>query len=260
MDEPRILAVAHVYYPELWPELARCIGNLGDQADLIVTYSDESAVSAARRDFPRARFLRCENRGYDIWPFLHALQSISPSDYDYIVKLHTKREVREGIILNHALIGGTNWRRLLLRFVSTRRDWRKALSKLAKPKIGMVADRRVIFDRKAATALHYQVFDLAKDEMQTLAGKTFARGDFVAGTMFAVKPAALAPLLRKHHAAQDFAESAGHGGITHAHIMERMLGLSVSAAGMRIESFDGPSVRLRRWWYKHVRRVACNMR
>lgn len=257
MAEPRILAVVHVYYPELWPELARCIGNLGDGADLIVTYSDESAVTAARRDFPRARFLLCENRGYDIWPFLHALQSVSLSDYDCIVKLHTKRRIGDGTVLNHALIGGTNWRRLLLRFVSTRRNWQKALDKLAKPKIGMVADRRVIFDRKAATSLHYPEFDLAKEEMQALSGKAFAGGDFVAGTMFAVKPAALAPLFRKRHAAQDFALSVGHGGITRAHIMERMLGLSVSAAGMRVESFDGPSVRLRRWWYRRVRRVAC---
>ena len=35
---PDILIHAHVYYPELWDELADCIGNIAADFDLYVTY------------------------------------------------------------------------------------------------------------------------------------------------------------------------------------------------------------------------------
>jgi len=249
----RILAVVHVFYPELWPEIFRCLSNLGQGADFVVTYSDEKSVIEAKRDLPRANFVQCANRGYDIWPFLSVLQSVDLTTYDCIVKLHTKRDVRKGITLNHARIGGANWRRLLLRFVSSRRNWLKTLRVLQDPSVGMVADRRLIFDRRAATRLHCEEFDLAKSEMEALSGKTFDGGDFVAGTMFAAKPAALQPLLRRRYTEAEFEESVGHGGLTRAHLMERMLGLAASAANLRLESFDGPTVKMRRWWFAHVR-------
>ena len=41
----RIAVVAHVYYPELWPELAACIRNVGGDHDLYVSYSDEDRIA-----------------------------------------------------------------------------------------------------------------------------------------------------------------------------------------------------------------------
>lgn len=58
----RIAVIVHVFYPESWPELARCIRNIDGDRDLFVTFVDETAVEGARRDFPDAHLVRCENR------------------------------------------------------------------------------------------------------------------------------------------------------------------------------------------------------
>ena len=82
------LVIVHVYYPQFWPELRDCIRNVG-ACDVVVTYVDEASVAEARRDFPNARFVLCENRGYDIWPFVTALKAVDLAAYDLVAKLHT---------------------------------------------------------------------------------------------------------------------------------------------------------------------------
>ena len=72
-DMFRTLVVIHLYYPQLWKELLECVWSIDGEKDVLVTYGDESAVAEARRDLPEARFIRCENRGFDVWPFLFAL-------------------------------------------------------------------------------------------------------------------------------------------------------------------------------------------
>ena len=67
--------------------------------------------------------------------------------------------------------------------------------------------------------------------------------------MFAAKPAALRPLLGKELTAELFEPPAGHMTETFAHVMERALGFSVTAAGLKIVAFNG-SLRLRRAWYR----------
>lgn len=64
-------------------------------------------------------------------------------------------------------------------------------------------------------------------------------GQYVAGTMFAVKPAALRPLLKRTFAADDFELPQGHLTETFAHVLERAMGLSVTAAGLRLAAFNG---------------------
>ena len=39
----RLLAVVHVFYRELWPELLTCIRNLGENCEVIVTHVAQSA-------------------------------------------------------------------------------------------------------------------------------------------------------------------------------------------------------------------------
>ena len=85
----KILCVAHVFYPEFWPELADCIRNVDEPLDLVVTYVDESKdiPGMVRRDFPDAKTVLCENRGFDVWPFFKAISTVDAYGYDLIVKL-----------------------------------------------------------------------------------------------------------------------------------------------------------------------------
>ena len=248
----KILVVAHVFYPQLWPELAGCIRNVTDRKDVVITYVDEASVVEARKDFPDARFVLCENRGYDIWPFVRALRSTDLSSYDVIVKLHTKRDIVDGIRyhFNHAVFNGSAWRDFLLAFLKTPEAWRRTRALLLKRGVGMVADRHVVMRRRDVRIERTrQSFDAAAEFLGLDPRSVRQSGQYVAGTMFAAKPAALRPLLGKPLAAEMFDPPAGHLTETFAHVMERALGLSVSAAGLRIVAFNG-SLGLRRLWYR----------
>ena len=248
----KVLVVAHVFYPQLWPELADCIRNVTERKDVVITFVDEASVVEARKDFPDARFVLCENRGYDVWPFVSALRTVDLSGYDAVVKLHTKRDIVDGIRyhFNHAVFNGSAWRDFLLAFVKTPEAWRRTRALLLKRGVGMVADRHVVMRRRDVRIERTrQSFDAAAEFLGLDPESVHRSGQYVAGTMFAAKPAALRPLLEKPLAAEMFDPPEGHLTETFAHIMERALGLSVSAAGLRIVAFNGP-LGLRRLWYR----------
>ena len=252
---PRILAVVHVFYPRLYPELAAAVRNLG-AADLIFTFVDEAAVAAARRDVPEATFLRCENRGYDVWPFLKALQTADLAGYDLVVKLHTKRDVEfpHRIVIGHTWLNGPRWRRHLLAFVRTPAAWRRTVARFRDPRVGMVADRHVIFGRRdAMTDAHRRSFDAARATLNGEWGLHVpADATFVGGTMFAARAEALRPFAARRYAPEMFAVSRGHDSETLAHVLERMLGLAVCGQGYRLVAFRG-SVAVRRFGYAFLR-------
>ena len=246
----KTLVIVHVFYPQLWPELAACIRNVG-ACDVVVTYVDEAAVAEARRDFPNARFILCENRGYDVWPFLKALKSVDLAAYDLVVKLHTKRDIdlpRKAEV-GYTVLNGSRWRDHLLAFVKTPEAWAKTVARFGDPEIGMVADRHVVFCRcDAKRAAHGGSFDAAVNALNESWGIPAKRdGRFVGGTMFAVRASILARLVSRPLSAEMFGPSGGHESETYAHVLERMFGLIVSGLGFRVEGFDG-SVSVRRFW------------
>jgi len=244
----RILVIVHVFYPEMWPELADCIRNVG-VADLVVTYVDEDSVRQARLDFPTARFVACENRGYDVWPFLKALKTVDVLSYDIVVKLHTKRDLicPKKDVVGHTLLNGSAWRNHLLAFVRTPDAWARTLRKFDDPRVGLVADRHVIFLRRDGLKAKYcESFDAAVRELTDewhLPARSSGR--FVGGTMFAVRAQALRPFLEREFTPEMFGVSAGHDAETYAHVLERMFGLAVGAQGYRVVAFNG-SVTWRR--------------
>jgi len=244
----RVLAVVHVYYPRMWGELAACIRNLG-KVDAVVTFVDEAAVAEARRDLPNATFIRCDNRGYDVWPFMQALAAVNLGDYDLVVKLHTKRDVEfpYRIVIGDTWLNGPNWRNHLLAFVRTPEAWRKTLARFRQRGVGMVADRHVIYGLgDALTDAHRNSFLKAAETLGREWGLPVGRrARFVGGTMFAARAEALRPFVAHRFTADMFAASAGHENETFAHVMERMLGLAMYGQGLRVVAFNG-SVTCRR--------------
>lgn len=240
----RIAVVAHVYYPELWPELAVCIRNIGGDHDLYVSYSDEDRIACVRRDFPAAHFVRCENCGFDVWPFLKVLRTMDLNGYDLVVKLHTKRDVNfDGDFrINGCRLNGAAWRNRLLSFCRDAEAWREALSQFDDSRAGMVADGGLIVRRNDLKwDVTRQCYDRAVREMCAVPGvgiPTDGSCPYVSGTMFAVRAEPLRLLLRKHFAAGDFqpSEHAADGGfiMQYAHVVEHLLGFCVAAAGLEI--------------------------
>ena len=254
LEHVKIAVIVHVFYPGFWPELARCVRTIGGETDLFVTFADSAAVVAARRDFPGARFVACENRGYDVWPFLRILQDLPLDEYDLVVKLHTKRDVTgELLVMNHAWVGGGVWRERLLAFCATEKAWRRVLRRFEDRRVGMVAERHLVFRRGDLPAALDGSFDRARGEFRRLTGFAVPESaEYVAGTMFAARPAALKPLLARRFEAEMFEPPAGHRCETYAHLLERMFGFSVLIAGLRIVAFNGSLAWRRRYYGRSV--------
>lgn len=243
----RTLVIAHVFYPQFWKGLLNCIRNVGVEADVIVTYVDEASVAEARRDLPKATFLPCENRGFDVWPFFRALATVDLARYDCVVKLHTKRDiVREHEwVFNNCRFNGAVWRDHLLAFCRTPQAWAKTSRRLSEPGVGMVADRHVIVRRRDLPwEPARKCFDDAVAEIRAFPGcRDFdeASAQYVSGTMFAARVEPLRLLLERGFSADRF-DVSGHerdGTILYAHVVENLFGLAVSAVGQRIEAFNG---------------------
>lgn len=246
-----LTAIVHAYYPERWPELAACLRNLGSDVKVIVTYGEgnETAVEEARRDFPTATFLACENRGYDIWPFLKALELVDFEWTDLIVKLHTKRNVDlpRKTTVGYTVLNGSEWRDRLLSFVKTPEAWARTMKRFADPRVGLVGAKEVIFKRvDAKKGEMVGSFDAARRFIGMnwhLTAPKSAR--FVGGTMFAVRASLYKRLAEFPFTAEMFEVTKGHDTETFAHMIERLFGLVVAAQGRRVVGFNG-SVTLRR--------------
>lgn len=230
---PRFAIHAHVFYPELWPELAACIRNFGDyDIDLFVTtpHHDTALKTTILGDFPTANYRILENRGYDVGPFCEILNGLDLTHYDFIVKLHTKRDWRGWF--NFHYVRGNSWRKRLLSFCATHEALRKTLLIFeSNPNTGIVADPSVIVthgDYLESSTVKNSALNLIKQQ-----GLTTRRRAFIGGTMFIIKAALLKPLQGVCHL-QDFEPVRNHELRTLAHVCERVFGYLVSAQGYMI--------------------------
>ena len=64
---PRILAIVHIFYPDIWKELQGCLLNISESFDLYVTATekDKEIFNDVVRSFPDAKTAVVENKGYD---------------------------------------------------------------------------------------------------------------------------------------------------------------------------------------------------
>ena len=103
--------VAHVFYHDLWDEIADRIEAAGIAFDLFVTITDkgketDALVERIRARFPAARTLRYPNRGRDVLPFVHLVNAGALDGYQAVCKVHTKRSPHRE--------DGDHWRRHLM--------------------------------------------------------------------------------------------------------------------------------------------------
>ncbi|MDX2479469.1 MAG: rhamnan synthesis F family protein, partial [Desulfuromusa sp.] len=106
--DQKIAIAVHVYYPELWPDIARRLQALSRVFEVFVTTTPEHAEAvtiAVRMDFPDARIDIQPNHGMDIVPFLRLIPTLVEEGYLAVCKLHTKKGINEQ---------GELWRNVML--------------------------------------------------------------------------------------------------------------------------------------------------
>ncbi len=223
----------HLFYKELWPELRDCILNIKDYPHVLfitLVEHDEALERDIKNTFHDVKIILVENVGFDIYPFLKVLAQNDLNDYSYVIKLHSKRDVKN--INPFVWYARAKWRENLLAFIKSKSSFSKTLSVLEDtPSIGMhganVCITNRFTDEKRAQS---ETFHFIEDK-----GFKKCNYDFVAGSMFMVRASVLKPLKELYLTADDFVTpDSSHESCQLAHILERFCGYIVSNQGYKI--------------------------
>lgn len=111
--QARFAIVAHIYYPDVWPEFAERLSKLPIDFDLYVTLtyrgeeSDELSAEIEEQ-FPGTTILPVPNRGRDILPFMRLVSAGALDGYEAVAKIHTKKSPHreDGDHWRQHLVGG----------------------------------------------------------------------------------------------------------------------------------------------------------
>ena len=244
-----ILTHVHVYYARMWPEIETRLRNIAEPYDLFVTMPPENEPLRAGvlRFKPDAVVTVVENRGFDVAPFIDVLNRVDLNKYDYVVKLHTKRDMPAGSLVNGFDLSGEKWRRLSLRFLETRASFERVLRAFETDEtLGMTGDYRLIC-RKDGKG-ERQAADDAAAVIERL-GLPAGRYAYVMGTMFMTRAKLLAPLKRLNLTVADFAAGTQEDGRPQRgadplpYALERVFGYLSGAQGRAVKDPLTPAAR-----------------
>jgi lipopolysaccharide biosynthesis protein len=188
-----------------------------------------------------------ENRGRDVGAFIELLAEGRFDSWPLLLKIHGKRSGKAG---PRSLLGDA-WRKASFDDLCGGDARVEAILQrfAAEPRIGMVGPER--FRIPGEPVAMRRSFGLNQATTLALAGRmgippAAFRLHFFAGTMFWVRPEALAPLKDLGLRLADFPAGAGPEDGALQHAVERLFTASVAKAGMKVEEI--PSHYTRREW------------
>ena len=226
---PRVAAMVHIYHPDLAAEFAILLSYLPQGATVLITTDTEGKCRAILAAFAawekRSVDVRIvPNRGRDMAPKLTAFVD-RYAEFDLLLFLHSKKTAFSS--------AGEGWRELLLGGLCGSQRVVASICALfeAEPALGLVFPQHHEpvraytgweYNFSAARALGRRMgIELRRDGLM----------DFPSGSMFWVRPAALAPILALGLTAADFPEEAAQTDATTAHAIERLFALAAELAG-----------------------------
>lgn len=223
----------HLFYKELWPELRSCILNIKDYPFVLfvtIVEHDNELEKDITANFSEAKILLVENVGFDIYPFLKVLSLSNLDDFSYVIKLHSKRNVKN--INPFVWYAGAKWRERLLGFIRSRASFSKTLS--------VLEDNLSIGMHGSAVCITNRFTDEKRAQRETISfleknGFKKMNYSFVAGSMFMVKAGLMQPLKDLNLSSADFViPDSSHETCQLAHILERFCGYIVNNQGYNI--------------------------
>lgn len=238
MKRPRVLVVFHVFYHEHVKYFIDKLRNIsGCDWDLVVSYTARSRglerlFSSLNRQI---RFVEVDNAGYDVWPFIQVLRDVDFSNYDYVLKLHTKGHSKATGKLDAVPVEGFAWRDILVNALlkDSVRFKRCLLRFMRKPRLGLLCSYELL--TAAGKVLPEDTFLLKKEADRI--GVTLGRVRFCAGTIFMARIDALRKLKDIHFTHEMWTgEQKSNSMGTLAHVYERLLCVLVENEGYRISS------------------------
>lgn len=232
----KIAVVVHIYYAQLWEEIAAHLKHIEDGFDLFVSLvagTSEELAPVIRKAYPEAQIFVFPNHGRDIFPFLTFLNTGVLDKYELVLKLHSK-------LTAHDIQTGKHWRQSLLDGLAGTPERVRGIitSFRADGQLGLVSPRAwVITQGNPAWKWDFNIEALQWLERRVGVPIDRNVAAFVAGTMFWARPQALW-LLKGVLEAGDFDPEPlpSDGALQHA--VERYIGIAAMGAGYRIAAVE----------------------
>ena len=222
LPNKKIAIQAHIFYPDIAPELAQLLKDFSAPFDLLISTPDAQHEAFLRAQFAsipqlqNIRILIAPNQGRDLGPLLFGFGQ-DLLQYDYFAHVHTKKSSGTNQI-------GNAWRRYLFEGLLDNAQGRvtKILDLL--DRYGMIYPERFAAidvdncqwrnNLAAATAFCHSANITAPDPGYI---------EFPVGSMFWAQTSALKPLLNEVFTPESFELELGQTDNTLAHALERSL-------------------------------------
>ena len=219
--------VLHLFYPELWEETLHYLENLTKGFDFYVSIPENVNFNSnlIRQKFPHAVIYKCVNRGRDIAPFLRLFSLVNLLGYQYVCKIHTKKSLHRP--------DGTEWRTEILdELLGSESQINVIKGHLDLDQVGIIGPKdHIISTRHFIGSNQLLINDFSRKLGLDYSGEIF---NFIGGSMFWFKPAAIAPILKLDLDEADFPEETGQTDATPAHAIERVLCLLAIKQGYQV--------------------------
>lgn len=227
--EIRAAIVAHIYYPDLLDEILETFKLLPAGSRLLITAPPRQAESLKHMVGSRSdvEIHETVNRGRDIAPFLKLLNDGTLDRFDAVLKIHSKKSP-------HLSQGSLRRRVFFVGLAGSTGNVARVLNQFRNPSVGFIGLSSYFRTRKFYWMDNRQRVELL---CQRIGIAPFM--GFFEGSMFWVRPAALAPLKELDLTAEDFEVEAGQLDGTLHHAIERCFVLSGLAAGYDVRSISG---------------------
>ncbi|MEJ0095245.1 MAG: rhamnan synthesis F family protein [Methylocella sp.] len=229
----RVAVIAHLYYDDLWPQLAQALLNIPIPCDIYITIpSDrvERLGSKVLSVFPNAKIINSICDGRDIGPFLQALTVIDKiMSYDAICKIHTKKGITQPDV----------WRYILLQSVLGNRGLIGDIIRTFQthPKVCLIGPKNLYISGPKFIGPNGQnVSKVARALYPDYNG--IGNWGFFAGSMFWFRPTLLLRLAQYVDANISFEIDSSHNDGQIAHALERTIGMIASLEGLDVGLVD----------------------
>ncbi len=231
----KIMVYVHIYYHDMWNELETCIENLKSfdhlSFDLVVTVvKDDQFLFERLKAFKSdVKIIKVLNKGYDLGPFVEVLNIVDLDKYDYLIKLHTKRDIPYYHELNHFILTGQRWRHKLLSFISSRTDLKKCFQCLENDdNAGLIANY-AMFSRlccNKGNETENWIFNEAEKLLKKMGLQPYPQDNcvHVSGTMFIMRCKLLNPLKKLNLSINSFKAVERENIKDLPHVLEVLLG------------------------------------
>jgi len=227
--DTKIAIIAHVFYIDLWSEIATYLNGLDISYDIFVSVPEtmsENEIKEIYKTHPHAKVYMTENRGRDVLPFFQLMSIIHPDSYHYICKLHTKKTGNSPL--------GQTWRKLLYFDLLGSQTLVSDIINLFDndDSIGIVTGKNTILDSERYAYGNNEKIDLLAKKLDIIYNPNYL---FPAGTMFWIRTSLLRPLIDLFINNQlYFEDEKGQKDDTLAHAIERFFGIIAQAHKQKI--------------------------